>query len=103
MKRTRRMSIKVEHSEILVSLTQTLAPSESIAGTASAGEAAMPDHCLECGAPWLANLQDLISQYGLSADQLRSAVLENRLHLYGAPNGQIWICEQSLRQIKEKG
>lgn len=85
---TRKVSIKVQHTEISVSAILAPAPTPSTL-------------CPQCGTPWIAGFASQIGTPGLSVEVLRRAVAEDRLHLHCTPANEIWICERTLRRMKE--
>ncbi len=98
MKRTRRVSIEIQHREISVSLTINDAQTHAARGTA-------PDQpvplgaCSICGAP----LALVIRQAGgldvVYAEQLLAAFLQNGLHPPIYSGGDLYVCSQSFRHL----
>jgi hypothetical protein len=98
MKRTRRVSIEIEHREITVSLTINEAQTHATRGTA-------PDqppplgNCTICGAP----LALVIRQAGdldvVYAEKLLAAFLYSGLHPPIYSGGDLYVCSQSFRHL----
>jgi hypothetical protein len=95
----RRISIKVEHTEVTITVTE-IVPRNA---TAPAPEnTSPPELCPDCGAPWLPNFREAVSNRSLTAAQLQAAASQEKLHLFCSSNNEIWICERSLQHMKEK-
>lgn len=98
MKRTRRISIEIEHREISVSLTINEAQTHAARGTA-------PDQpkplgiCSICGAP----LAPVIRQAGdidvAHAEQLLAAFIRAGLHPPMYSGGDLYVCSESFRHL----
>jgi hypothetical protein len=101
MTRIRRISLRVERREISLSITQAgTTPGE--AGEAQTPNNAIPPNaCPDCGSPWLPDLQKALLDGKIELNLLQSAILAHRLHLQRGPDGELWVCERSLEQIKE--
>jgi hypothetical protein len=101
MNRLRRISVRVEQREVSVSITQTT----TISGEPGAGptpkESGQPGNCPDCGAPWLPDLSTALRDAHISLEVLRTALLENRVHLQNLPGGLFRVCERSFKTIKE--
>jgi hypothetical protein len=96
----RRISIRVEHTEVTISIAESSIPQ---AGSSEVQGSTVPPHlCPDCGAAWIPNFQKTVSGLHLDAARLQAAATEGRLHLFCAPNDEIWICERSMQQMKEK-
>ena len=96
----RRISIKVEHTEVTLSFMEMAAQGPTSTGEVSE-ELAPPRHCPDCGALWLLNLRDAVSTLNLTVAQLTAAASEGRLHLFCSQKNEIWICGRSIQQMKE--
>jgi hypothetical protein len=96
----RRISIRVEHTEVTISIAETSAPANG--SLEAQGIMVPPNLCPDCGAAWIPNFQKTVSGLHLDAARLQTAATEGRLHLFCAPDDEIWICESSIQQMKEK-
>jgi hypothetical protein len=98
MKRTRRVSIEIEHREISVSLTINEAQTHATRGTA-------PDQpkplgaCSICGAPLALVIRQAGDLDGVHAEQLLAAFLYSGLHPPIYSDGDLYVCSQSFRHL----
>ena len=88
---TRTISIRVQHTEVAVSVSLP----------ATLPHDGLPAVCPQCGGAWVTDVAHRIGTLDLNADALRRAAAEQRLHFCCTPNNELWICERSLQQIKE--
>ncbi|WP_197414122.1 hypothetical protein [Terracidiphilus gabretensis] len=106
MRRVRRISVSIEHREISASITQILQrPVTSSGSTGSPDvlkDAIPPVHCPQCGGTWFMGFQDVLDRGFIDWVLLKLAILTGSIHLQRQPDGQLWICERSLQQFKEK-
>ena len=101
MKRTRRVSVEIEHREISIFLTlskwqaaaQTPAPPDS---------GPIPAACSICGAPWVFVTPKAGAPLGSHIEQVLSAFLQLGLHPPIFAGGLFLICRQSFDQLKER-
>jgi hypothetical protein len=96
----KRISIRIEHTEVTLSITE-VETQDSYLRRTDHGEHPPPRHCPVCGSQWLPNLHDLLSALHLTANQLKLAATEGRLHLFCSPDDQVWVCERSIQQMQE--
>jgi len=98
MKRTRRVSIEIEHREISVSLTINEAQTDATRGTA-------PDqpkplgNCSICGSPLALVIRQAGDLDGVHAEQLLAAFLYSGLHPPINSGGDVYVCSQSFRHL----
>jgi hypothetical protein len=98
MKRTRRVSIEIEHREISVSLTINEAQTHATRGTA-------PDNpkplgtCSICGAPLALVIHKAGGLDGVHAEQLLAAFHYSGLHPPIYSGGVLYVCSQSFRHL----
>jgi hypothetical protein len=93
----KRISIRIEHTEVTLSITEVLNSRPDPRGSDS--EPLPLDCCSACGAPWVPNLRDVLSELHLTAAQLKLAASEDRLHLFCSPDNEVWICERSVQRL----
>ena len=104
MKRIRRISLSIEHREISASITQTIMPTGPATGDSGLPEApkdSPPANCPECGSRFM-GFQDALQQGHIDPVLLQASIFNSQLHIQRQPDGQFWICQQSLQLIKEK-
>jgi hypothetical protein len=92
----RRISITMERTELTISITQHVAPG----GAISAEGPGPPELCPQCGGAWIANFQATALQGGIGPGRLQAAAAGERLHLHCSAQGEVWICERSLEELK---
>jgi hypothetical protein len=104
--RRRRISMSVEHRQESVSISQTLMT--SVQASETSGESGVvgmsmmpppPANCPSCGTAWHTPLQAALADGQIGAELLQAAVQDRRLHLQQQPDGQLWVCKQSLREL----
>ncbi len=105
MKRTRRISVEIEHRELFVSVTRSMDARVTGKGDDEAGASTastpVPDRsCPVCGSLWLL-LLDLSSSPTDDNSARLQALLACGVHVYCSPSGELWACRQSFQQIKE--
>lgn len=96
MIRTRRISIRIQHTEISASVSQVFVSGDERATSP------FPGDCPDCGSPTSSLLLDAVDTLGLAAPLLKTTADEGRLHLFCSPDNQVWICDRSLQLMKEK-
>ena len=101
MTQTRRISLKVERREVSLSIAKTMTTRGNAGGTHIPSETTQPATCPDCGSPCLTNFQNILLEMQIGLNLLRLAILDHRLHLQRGLDGQLWICERSVEQIKE--
>jgi hypothetical protein len=98
MKRTRRVSIEIEHREISISLTINEAHTHATRGTA-------PDqptpwgNCSVCGSPLALVTRQAGDLDGVQAEQLLAAFLYSGLHPPISSGGDVYVCSKSFRHL----
>jgi hypothetical protein len=97
----KRISIRIEHTEITLLITEVSNLDRNSQGTTSR-ESAPPGKCPVCGSPWLPNFRDLHDSLGLTAARLKLVTGEAKLHLFCAPTNEVCVCERSLQEIRGK-
>jgi hypothetical protein len=98
MIRTRRVSIRIQHTEISASVRQVFDPGAD--RPSSPVDIASPVHCPDCGSTGF-RLLDAVDTLDLTASLLKAAADDGRLHFFCSPDNQVWICDRSLQQMKE--
>ncbi len=106
MKRTRQVSIVVEHRR--VSFTLAGGVDAGLRSSAASGpdetgleETKSPPFCPDCGAEWIA-VTALGGELAASgAKAIHRALLQSGLHVHASPGGQLSICSKSLEGIHE--
>jgi hypothetical protein len=84
-----------------LSITQTVTTRGDAGGAHTPSETTQPATCRDCGSPFLANFQNVLLESQIGLNLLQLAILDHRLHLQRGPDGQLWICERSLEQMRE--
>jgi hypothetical protein len=101
MKRTRRVSVTIEHREISISHTFR----DSRGADADPGPAALPTPpvCGICGAPWI--LVDLKASGvpGANTQQILAELLERGLHPPVHSGGRLWMCGSFMKTRTPRG
>ena len=101
MKRTRRVSIEIEHREISIFLT--LSESRADAPTAvPADSGPIPAACPVCGAPWVFVTPKEGGSQSAPLEQVSSVLQQLGLHPPLFAGGMFLICRQSFDQLKER-
>jgi len=103
LRRRRRISMRVEHRQASLSITEDVATPGEFRPALAPQEAQPSAACPSCGAPWHLSLQNVLADGQIAPDLLQAAVLDRRLHVQQQLDGQVWICEESVRQIRETG
>jgi hypothetical protein len=110
MKRTRRVvSLTIEHREI--SISHSLRDSRSKSNTVHPEALPTPSVCATCGASWIAvELQgiggeqpgaDGSSPQQIFTQQILAELLQRGLHPVIYVGGKLWMCSQSLQQLRD--
>jgi hypothetical protein len=95
----RRLSIRIEQTEVTLSIGEVSTGSPAQPGAASV-ETAPSRHCPVCGAIWLPDLLAFVGKFHLTAAQLRLAASEGKLHLFCSPDNEVWVCERSIQEMR---
>ncbi len=98
MKRTRRVSIEIEHREISITLTINEAQTHAARGTAP-DEQKPVGTCSICGSPLALVIRQAGDLDGVRAEQLLAAFIYSGLHPPIQSGGDIYVCSQSFRQM----
>jgi hypothetical protein len=100
MKRTRRVSLTIEHREI--SISHNVGDSRGADFGSSQGDPSPTrSACTVCGAPWIpVDLQgtDLAAA---STEQIFAELLQRGLHPLVFSGGRLWMCRQSLQDVRD--
>lgn len=105
MKRTRSVSIEIEHRKLTFSLTRTVPPETASGPGTEGGGAALgpisdPPVCPDCGAPWI-TITAQAGEVGASGtNPIYRALQQRGLHLHVSPAGQLRICNRSFEEIR---
>jgi hypothetical protein len=104
MKRTKRVSILIEHLRFSISLTGLRAaevPAATSGDEAGSKLDAGPISplCPHCGAPWIAVTLQPPDAAAAGSDTVYRALQQRGLHVHTGPAGQLNICSKSLEQI----
>jgi hypothetical protein len=102
MIRTRRVSIRVQHTEVAASVTQVFQSGADGSQASFPPNSSVPEVCPYCGATTFVPLLDVFRTLAVTPTALKAAAEEGRLHLFCSPQNEIWICEFSIQQLKEK-
>jgi len=98
MKRTRRVSIEIEHREISISLTIHESQTHAARGTAP-DEPTPLGSCSICGSPLARVIRQAGDLDGVRAEQLLAAFVYSGLHPPIYSGGDIYVCSQSFRHL----
>jgi hypothetical protein len=99
--RTRRVSIRVQHTEVAASITQVFQSSADGPQLNYPADSSVPPVCPYCGGTTFVPLLDIFRTLGVPPTSLKAAADEGKLHLFCSPQNEIWICELSIQQLKE--
>jgi hypothetical protein len=100
MRKTRKVTLQIEHQEISLSTVKAAAahpsprPSRQPAPIAVAF--GLPSACPECGSASILPLASALAEPGFTLELLQKSVAGRRLHLGQTPSGEWWVCRQSL-------
>jgi hypothetical protein len=98
MKRTQRLSIEIQHREVVIAVSgPTLEGPEEISKDAGS----VVPRCI-CGSPWVLVAVHGGDEAATSAIAVHRALEQAGLHLHVAANGELSICRKSLEDLKEK-
>jgi hypothetical protein len=100
MKRTRRVSVQIEHRE--VSITFTLIEPRVADPVFPDSEGPIPQSCPICGAPWVFVNPNEGSTDGSHIEDVASAFSRLSLHPAIFAGGMFLICRQSFDQLRDK-
>jgi len=97
MTKIRRVSIRIEHREVTISIRQTAAGD---AGNDEGG-GVRPEVCPQCGGPWMPDFQVALRQTPIGLEQLQAVLGSRELHFHAQDGGRFSVCEQSFQQLRE--
>jgi hypothetical protein len=95
----KRISIRIEHTEVTLSITE-VSPRELDGRGTTPGQTLPPRRCPVCGSPWLPDLRAVLGALRLTAAQLKLAASEGKLHLFCSPENEVWVCERSIQEMR---
>jgi hypothetical protein len=98
MKRTKRLSIELQHREVTITVTGSALHVRDSEPDSSK----TPTVCPTCGSPWITIVAQVDGDAPASTDRIRRALEQFGLHLQVSPAGQPQICRRSFEEIKEK-
>jgi hypothetical protein len=103
MKRTRRVSVEIEHREISISFT-LIEPRADSQTTLLPDSGPIPAACSICGAPWVFVTPKAAGSgsQGSHIGQVSSVFVQLGLHPPIFAGGMFLICRQSFDQLREK-
>jgi hypothetical protein len=101
MKRTRRVSVEIEHREISIFLTLRESPAD-VRSPVPPDSAPIPAACPICGAPWVFVTPKVGGSQGSHLEQVSSVFQQLGLHPPLFVGGMFLICRQSFDQLKER-
>lgn len=101
MKRTRRVSVEIEHREISISLT-LIEPRVDSDAHALPDSGPIAAACPICGAPWVFVTPKEGDTRGSLIEPLASVFQQLGLHPPIFAGGMFLICRQSFDQLREK-
>lgn len=96
MKKTRRLSIEVQHREV----TATLEGWFEVRDEPETGVS--PEVCLRCGGRWIAVVARGDGADAARMNRIRCALEHFGSHLQVSTAGELRICQRSLEELKEK-
>jgi hypothetical protein len=96
MKRTRRITVEIEHQSISISRTESLH-----AGDWQVHVPAMPVACSVCGAPWMLVSPEADAVVDTEAQKILRVLMQRGLHTYVSVAGRLWVCSQSFQHLSE--
>jgi hypothetical protein len=101
MTKIRRVSIRIQHREVTLSLTQTVHPNGEHRGESDGTGGVRPDVCPECGGPWMPDFQQELRQTRIGLEQLEAMIRNRRLHFHSQADGRFWVCQWSFHHMRE--
>jgi hypothetical protein len=101
MKRTRRLSIEIEHREISIFLNLNESRAD-VRAPAPLDSGPIPAACPICGAPWVFVTPKEGGSQGSHLEQVSSVFQQYGLHPPLFAGGMFLICRQSFDQLKER-
>lgn len=101
MKRTRRVSLEIEHREISIFL-RVRESNATGQPTVPPDSAPIPANCPMCGAPWVFVTPKAGHPQGSPIEQVSSVFEQLGLHPPLFAGGMFLICRQSFDQMREK-
>jgi hypothetical protein len=101
MKRTRRISIEIEHRELSFSITQATGGHVTETFQSSPGSNEEPPSlCPICGASWLLLLDATAARQENKGKTIQEILLTYDFHLHTSPSGALWACRRSFQNVK---
>jgi hypothetical protein len=99
MKKTQRLSIEIQHREVVIAVEGPMAYGEKDA----AKETGRPEAiCEVCGSPWIVVAVHGAEEAVSSANNVHRALEQAGMHLRVSADGELSICRKSLEDLKEK-
>jgi hypothetical protein len=107
MKRTKRVSILIEHLRFSISLTASGAAEVPAATSGEDGGSklevgSISPLCPHCGAAWIAVTLQAADAAAAGSDTVYRALQQHGLHVLTGPAGQLNICSKSLEKISSE-
>jgi hypothetical protein len=96
MKRTRRVTVEIEHRSISISQTESRCVADS-----DVHAAAMPVACSVCGAAWMLVSPEADGGFDSEAQQIFQVLRQRGLHTHFSAGGKLWVCSQSFQHLSE--
>jgi hypothetical protein len=99
VKKTRKVTLQIEHREISFSTVKGAArpgPRPSPPSALAALASGLPSACPTCGAPAILPLAAALVEPEFSLELFQQSVAGHRIHLGQTPAGEWWVCRQSL-------
>jgi hypothetical protein len=100
MKKKRRVELHIEHREISLYVGpgglvgKHSAPAiPSVSGL----QRVRPEACPDCGSSDLQLLTEFVSSVGIDLATLQRGMENGSVHLHRSPDGEWWVCAESLR------
>lgn len=99
MKKAQRLSIEIQHREVVIAISHPVAEPQQERQPEGAGTETT---CEMCGSPWIQvavlDCPDALA----SANTIHRALEQAGLHLHVSANGELRLCRKSLEDLKEK-
>jgi hypothetical protein len=102
MKRTKRLSIEIQHREVMIAVSSLIGDLQEPGRhdmESKAGD--LPGICSVCGSPWIPVVVHGGDEVPAGAHNVHRALERAGMHLHVSATGQLNICRKSLENIKE--
>jgi hypothetical protein len=102
MKRVRRISVSVEHREVLVSIAQTVEASGEPRPPLVPEDFAEAEACPACGEPWITVAAQAGTGGAAGAIEISRTFQPSGVHMQVSPTGELRMCSKLWEKIRNQ-